>query len=213
MKKYTLTNSTISIDDTGFVFDDGNVEDVEITVEAWINLSYCFIPKKEWSYKRTIILKEWAKLKGTTILLWKKISADITTDIQGDGVTSTLSILWLASSGSDISACGVAKVDSPFRHISTRVDQTNILIGEGARVRWVPKLEIATDDIEWWHSCKMHRLGGDVLFYLESHGLSTSNAEALLLNAEILKHLSTIETEEEKREQCYEIHTLLKRVD
>jgi hypothetical protein len=34
MKKYTLTNSTISIDDTGFVFDDGNVEDVEITVEA-----------------------------------------------------------------------------------------------------------------------------------------------------------------------------------
>jgi len=140
----------------------------------------------------------------------KKIAADITTDICGNNVTSTLSILWLASNGSDISACGVAKVDNPFRHISTRVDQTNILIGEGARVRWVPKLEISTDDIEWWHSCKIHRLGGDILFYLESHGLSASNAEALLLNAEILKHLSTLATEEEKREQCYEIHTLLK---
>lgn len=60
---------------------------------------------------------------------------EIITEICGDNAHSILDILALATSGSTISVEGVARVDSPFRQVSTRVDQTNILIGHGARVR------------------------------------------------------------------------------
>ena len=72
----------------------------------------------------------------------------------------------------------------------------------------MPKLEINTDDIEGGHSCRIHRLGGESLFYLTSRGLSEKNAETLLLNSEILRHLKTIEPSE-RENTCHEIHMRL----
>jgi Fe-S cluster assembly scaffold protein SufB len=123
-------------------------------------------------------------------------------------VTSHLSLLWLAVTGSNISLSSVARVDKPYRHIVTRVDQTNILIGESARIRWIPKLEIATDDVEGGHSCKIHRLGGEALFYLQARGIDAHQGESLLLNSEILRHLSTL-VPEKKEEQCHALHKKL----
>ena len=54
----------------------------------------------------------------------------------------------------------------------------------------------------------MHRLGGESLFYLTSRGLTHQNAETLLLNSEILRHLRTIE-EDQREKVCYEIHMRL----
>ena len=56
----------------------------------------------------------------------------------------------------------------------------------------------------------MHRLGGDVLFYLTSRGLTSEHAEAMLLNSEILKHLRTVD-ESEREKICYDIHMRLKK--
>jgi Fe-S cluster assembly scaffold protein SufB len=50
-----------------------------------------------------------------------------------------------------------------------------------------------TDDIEWGHSCRIHRLGGESLFYLTSRGLEISDAETLLLSGEIMRHLRTVD--------------------
>ena len=77
-----------------------------------------------------------------------EIDIEIITEICGDSAKSTLDLLALATDDAHISIEGVARVASPYRQVSTRVDQTNILIGTGARVRGVPRLEIATDDIE-----------------------------------------------------------------
>ena len=77
-----------------------------------------------------------------------EVDIEIVTEICGDHASSTLDLLALATDDARISVEGVARVASPYRHVSTRVDQTNILIGTRARVRGVPRLEIATDDIE-----------------------------------------------------------------
>ncbi len=111
-------------------------------------------------------------------------------------------------SNTNISIEGIAKVTAPYHNISTRVDQTNILIGTGARIRGVPRLEIATDDIEGGHSCRIHRLGGEALFYLTTRGLSEQNAETLLLNSEILRHIRTIE-QDKREDACRKIHMRL----
>lgn len=107
-----------------------------------------------------------------------------------------------------ISIEAIARVSKPYRHISTRVDQTNILLGTGARVRGVPRLEIATDDIEGATLVKFIVLVAKPSFYLTTQGLSEQSAETLLLNSEILRHIRTIEGD--KREEiCREIHTRL----
>lgn len=73
-----------------------------------------------------------------------------------------------------------------------RIDQTNILLGTNARVKGRPVLEVATDSIEGGHSCRIHRISGDSLFYLQSHGIDVSTAEGMLLEAEIDRHVSII---------------------
>jgi Fe-S cluster assembly scaffold protein SufB len=104
---------------------------------------------------------------------------------------------------------GVAKVDEPYRHVSTYVDQTNILLGETASIQAIPRLEVATDDIVGGHSCRVHRLSGETLFYLTSRGLLSNHAEAMLLNSEILRHLDIFEEEKEKKSFCLEMHKKL----
>jgi Fe-S cluster assembly protein SufD len=211
MKKYNLSELSTSIGENGIIFDDGSVEDVEIYVEEWVKAHYCLVPQANKKLRRHVSIASGGEFSGSAIFCIDSGELNFTTEVCGDSVKSHLSLLSIAKNDSTLSLSGVAKVSKPYRNIITRIDQTNILIGEWANVRGIPKLEIATEDITWWHSCKVHRLGGDALFYLESRWLEKEHAEAMLLNSEILKHLSTIEDEEEKKRVCYDIHTLLKK--
>jgi Fe-S cluster assembly scaffold protein SufB len=148
-------------------------------------------------YSRHIAIGAHSTFTGTGIMM-DRIDIEIITEVMWDHVSSTLDLVALATDQSQISIEWVVRVDSPYRQVSTRVDQTNILIGTGARVRWVPRLEIATDDIEWGHSCRIHRLGGESLFYLTSRGLTHESAETLLLESEIARHLRTVEGERQE---------------
>ncbi len=207
---YTLRMNTIHIDtenirvqESCYLFDTGSIERVKIDIGEWIEVKYCFV--KDASTLPTQNYRHICIGKGTnftwTGLMIDTVHLEIITEICGDDASSTLDLLALATDTTSISIEGVVRVASPYRHILTRVDQTNILIGTGARVRGVPRLEIATDDIEGGHSCRIHRLGGEALFYLTSRGLTEENAETLLLNSEIVRHLRTIQ--EEQRDQVY----------
>ena len=99
------------------------------------------------SFFRHIAIGADTTFTGTGVMM-DQVDIEIITEICGDNAISTLDLLALASDDARISVEGVARVASPYRQVSTRVDQTNILIGTGARVRGVPRLEIATDDIE-----------------------------------------------------------------
>ena len=120
--------------------------DEAIQVPAILNLPPTFsVPPT--SYYRHIAIGANTTFTGTGVLM-DQVDIEIITEICGDSARSTLDLLALATDDARISVEGVARVASPYRQVSTRVDQTNILIGTGARVRGVPRLEIATDDIE-----------------------------------------------------------------
>lgn len=212
MKIINISNTNIRINENCYLYDDGTVEHVDIVISAGVHVEYCFIetpgnlPKK---YSRHIAISQDSVFTGTGVIM-DSVDFSITTEIIWDNANSTLDLLALATNNTSISIEGIAKVSAPYRHISTRVDQTNILIGTWARVRGVPRLEIATDDITGGHSCRIHRLGGEALFYLTSRGLSEQSAETLLLNSEILRHIRTIEWT--KRDHiCREIHKRLSK--
>lgn len=61
--------------------------------------------------------------------------------------------------------------------------QSNVLFGERAKVRGVPELRIASDDVKARHSCAVERFSEDRLFYLRSRGLTESEATVSLLSA------------------------------
>lgn len=185
------------------IIDSTTEHEKSIQISSWDTLSYCFIIQENGDYKRQIHIPENSTFDGTVIVCSKEANIVIDTIIEGDTAKSHLRILALAKDESKLMIRGIATVEKPYRKAVTRVDQTNILLGKNTQVRWIPELKIATDDIEWGHSCKVHRLGGEALFYLQSRWLDTKDAESLLLSGEIQKHLDVI-SDEIKKESLYE---------
>lgn len=206
MQTHIINKSQETITVDAAIIDTGEREQATIIIEAGVTANYTLIPRENHIH-RHIIIRSGATLTGNSILA-KSGNITLIAEAAGDEASATLNLLAIATNHTDISIEGVARVEHPYNQLFLRVDQTNILIGEHTKVRGVPKLEIAAHDIEGGHSCKIHRLGGDALFYLESHGLDTTGAETLLLNSEILKHLSTL-PDDHREVFCSEIHHLL----
>ena len=57
----------------------------------------------------------------------------------------------------------------------------NLLLSDQARVDTKPELEIVADDVRCAHGATVSQLQEDELFYLQSRGISSSDAAALLL--------------------------------
>ena len=190
MKTHYITQENEIISTNSHIVDTGEVLNATIIIENTVDAKYTIVPKNG-DLKRHIILKGENYFSGKGVIT-ENGNVTIQTEVMGDEVETMLDILTIATENSKISVQGEAKVDKPYKRLNVRVDQINILIGQNTQVRGVPRLEIATNDIEGGHSCKIHRLGGDALFYLESHGLNKENAEVFLLNSEIIKHLDNL---------------------
>jgi Fe-S cluster assembly scaffold protein SufB len=206
MKKIELNQADMSITEDCWILDRWENSDAILQVCAGCSVHYLYLPQVSGKYTRRILCQEGTNISAYGIIVSDRGSHDISLEILGNDVQSSLQILAILRSGDRLDICPVARAEQSYKNIIARVDQTNILIGDGAYIRAVPRLEIATDDISGWHSCKVHRLWGEVLFYLRSRGLSEKSAEALLLNAEILRHLESIQNEILKRELCAWIH-------
>lgn len=208
MKTHILTEQNLEISENLSILDFGETENTTITIGKNLKVNYTFVPKTGGTKNRYFFFGEGVEFAWKGVVV-EDVTTKIVTECCADETTSTLDILVIATDNAKVSVDGVAKVDKPYQNLSMRVDQTNILIGENTTIRGVPRLEIATDGVEGGHSCKVHRLGGDALFYLESHGLTAENAEVLLLNSEILKHLSGL-PEDQLPFVCSNIHHQLK---
>ena len=137
MKTIQITNANIRINENCHIIDTGVVEFATIDIAPEIVVSYAYIGAAESTFDkqvRHIKINKNSSYTGTGIIL-NTSNIEIITEICGDNAHSILDVLALATSDSTISVEGVARVDSPFRQVSTRVDQTNILIGQGAHVR------------------------------------------------------------------------------
>ncbi|PID84299.1 hypothetical protein CSB09_01615 [Candidatus Gracilibacteria bacterium] len=208
MSSPLLHSQALTITENMTLLDTGEFETAHITIDPNISLRYIYLGNNLPNRKRTLSVHSGAKLTGSAIIFGKKSGLQIESEILGDNAYSQLNLLGIATEKSDLSITGNAKVEKPYRNTKTRVDQKNILIGHSAKVQGIPRLEIATDDIEGGHSCRVYRLGGDVIFYLTSRGLSHEHAEQILLNSEIRSHLNGLDKEEQKL-YCQKVHQAL----
>lgn len=69
----------------------------------------------------------------------------------------------------------------------------NILLSDSAKINTKPQLEIWADDVKCSHGCTSGQLDEEALFYLQTRGISKSNAQAMLLYAfagEVIGHVN-----------------------
>ena len=179
------------------IFDRGESENLTFQIGKNECQKYVFVPEKDGTYFRHFILSEWSVFRGGAIVLWANMVLKMYVSIEWSHSEASIVLLWLAKSWSNIEIDGIGSVKEGSKWVKLRVDQTNILLGKNARVRGRPVLEVATDSIEWWHSCKIHEISWEKLFYLESHGIDSKSAERMLLEGEIMNHLTIISTDYE----------------
>lgn len=179
------------------IIDTGEVLNLTYHIGKSECQKYMFIPENDGVYERHFHISEWAVFRGGAIVLWANMVLKMYVSIEWSSAEASLELLWLAKSWSHIEIDGVGTVLTGSENVKLRVDQTNILLWEGARVRWRPVLEVGTDSIEWGHSCKIHQISGENLFYLESHGIDGKTAEWILLEGEVRRHVNIVDKENE----------------
>lgn len=75
---------------------------------------------------------------------------------------------------------------------------SNILLGDDAKVYTKPELEIYADDVKCSHGCTIGRLDEKGLFYLRSRGVSEAEARKLMAHAFITEVVERVQNEDWK---------------
>ena len=187
-----ITTSPLTISENTIIFDDGILGELEITVLEWVILQYLIVPNASMNNTRIFRLQSWTTFLGAGVYYHADMVQQMSVIINGKDVKASLNLLTLMRSHAKIAVDGIGRVEKGSERIQLRVDQTNILLGTDISIRGRPVLEIETDSIEWGHSNRTHRISGESLFYLQSHGIDASTAEGMLLSAEIMRHVGVI---------------------
>lgn len=160
---------------------------MEIIIAKGECQKYVFFPQNNGTYTRKFIVEEGAVFRGGAIAIWSDMDLKLSVFITGDHAQGSLDLLGIARDGASLSLDGIGQAAPWCQDVKLRIDQNNILIWEGARVKAKPVLIVATDSIEWGHSCRIHRISSEARYYLESHGIDATSAEGMLLSAEITR--------------------------
>jgi hypothetical protein len=179
--------------ETAVYRDRGDIQNLTIDIPDGVVCRYFFGPDATHTQiHRTYRIHSGASLDISGVVTGTH-DICIDTHIVGDSAKSHVQILAIAGTGTDITLRGGGHTDAGVRSAHIVLDQTHILLGSSARVRGMPILDIATDDIQGGHSCRVYRIDEMKLFYLQSRGIDAQTAEHILLQSEIRRHVAILD--------------------
>jgi len=142
-----------------------------------VKLQYLLLPSVATQNTRTFHIQSDATFIGAGVYYHADMVQKLSVILDGKNISADLKLLTLLRDNARISVDGIGRVEKGSEDIHLRVDQTNILLGKNISIQGRPVLEIETDSIEGGHSNRTHRISGEALFYLQSHGIDASTAE------------------------------------
>ena len=74
-------------------------------------------------------------------------------------------------------------VNPGLKKVEANQINKNILLSDHSHVVSIPKLEIESDDVKCFHGAAISRFDNDVLFYLQSRGLTLDKSRDVLINS------------------------------
>jgi Fe-S cluster assembly protein SufD len=90
---------------------------------------------------------------------------------------------------------GRMAVAQKAQHTNASQLNRNLLLSDQARVDTKPQLEIVADNVKCAHGATVSQLQADEIFYLQSRGISATQAQRLLIYAFAMEMLETIPVE------------------
>lgn len=95
---------------------------------------------------------------------------------------SLVSSRGVASDSSSVELSGLAKIEKSAPGSVSRVECKALLLGEKARARADPLLEILNNDVDCSHAASVREIEREKVFYLQTRGLSEEDAKKLIVD-------------------------------
>lgn len=169
---------------------------------------YCFgflnsslVWKDQKIEKNIIHLKQKSASQVNYLLLWNddnKISVSIHSHLQSDETKTDVAILSFVKNHGFIDLDGVVEIDKKLQKCEWHLEEKNIFLWNSGKMKWVPRLLIASSDIQASHSCKMERISNEKIFYLRSRWIQKQTALDLLIESYIRELFLKLKQDEEK---------------
>jgi len=112
-----------------------------------------------------------------------KINIDIQVIHESGNTTSSQQIRGLAADKSAVNFTGTITIPYDSQKCDGRQNHRAIILSDQATVSATPQLEIWADDVKCAHGSAVGPLDKEQLFYLQTRGLSESEAKKLLLSS------------------------------
>lgn len=165
------------------IFDNDNTIKQIILLEN-SKLRYFSDFNKEEEYNKHILL-EWEnskcelnsfifsksnKVKVT--ILWEVISSNSEIDMK------ILSFIWEKWF---IDLDWVVKIWKNLKKVKWFLKENNVFLSSTWKIKWIPKLFVASNDVEASHSCSIEKVKDDDIFYLRSRWIEKEKAVNMIL--------------------------------
>lgn len=99
---------------------------------------------------------------------------------------------------SEVNYTGMLKIHPGAQETDSYLAHNTLMLSKQAKTNTTPSLEIEADDVAAGHAATMGRVDEELLFYLQSRGISKQEAKHMLIKGFMQAELSKIPNEEVK---------------
>ncbi len=149
----------------------------------------CWFLEKENDYKLEVFQKEKNSKVFINYLLFsenkQKLKAKIYSKIESDFSSSYVNIVSFVSKGWKIDLDWVLEFEKNFEKMSWKLEEENIFLWKSWQINALPTLLVKSNELKASHSCKIHKINDEKLFYLRSRWVKKDDAVFLLTQAKI----------------------------
>lgn len=162
-----------------------------ISFSLWENskVEIFWVLQNTSNYELNIISnKQSSSLKVRYILLswnWEKTIAKIKSSIESSHTKADIKIISLVMDNWFIDLDAVIDIKSSIEKVKWHLFEENIFLWSTGKIKWIPTLLVASDDVEASHACKIEKISDEELFYLRSRGVWKDDAISMMIEAKI----------------------------
>lgn len=172
----------------------------EIRVAENTTLTIFGLLENETDYVN-LVRQTWenSKVEIKYLLLAKNTltKAKIHSRIESNNSTSDVEIVSFAAEKGEMDIDWVIDLAAWFSDMSGHLLEENIFLWEKWKIRGLPTLLVASNEVEASHACKIHKISDEKLFYMRSRGIPKEDAIDMYLVSIIKKIFGKIQEYDE----------------
>lgn len=188
-------NFLIPIDNKGEVF--------EYSLKKWEKKDFLVLINWTWKYKFDFYSWESDSSARVVILNFccnKNIEIEFGSILDSVNTQSHVEIVNFVNNWTvAINSC--IQVNSSATDSYATLNQQNIFLWDNATIKWVPRLNVKTNNTKAVHSLKAERIKEGDLFYIKSRWINWEKAVNMILKSKIYKQLDFIESKDKNIEK------------